>query len=98
MQDELAADHPELPISLLHVNQIGHDSGLAELYAVTDLPVVQDDDAALVWPIWSADWRDVYVLDGDNEVYAVYNLTTYDLSNPDNYAALYDLFVAAAGG
>lgn len=63
---------------------------------MTDLPILQDDTTADVWSQWEATWRDVYVLDGDNEVYAVFNLTTYDLSDSANYAALYDLFVEAA--
>lgn len=79
-----------------HVNAIGYDSGLDALAAVSDLPILQDDATADVWNQWGAVWRDVYVLDADNEVYAVYNLTTYDLSDPANYQALYDLFVEAA--
>jgi hypothetical protein len=96
MQDELAADHPELAISLHHVNEIGYDSGNETLMSETDLPILQDDTTADVWNQWGATWRDVYVLDGDNEIYAIYNLTSHDLSDPANYAELYDLFVAAA--
>jgi hypothetical protein len=96
LQDELAADHPEIDAHILHVNAIGLGSGLTSLEAVTDLPILQDDTTADVWNQWGATWRDVYVLDGDNEVYAVYNLTSHDLADPTNYAALYDLFVDAA--
>ena len=98
MQDQLDLEHPELHISIAHVNAIGHESGLDDLAAVTDLPIVDDDETALVWDAWGAEWRDVYVLDGDNVVYAVYNLTTYSLAEPENYQALYALFVEAAGG
>lgn len=79
------------------MNEAGLESGLEDLAEVTDLPILQDDETALVWATWSVTWRDVYVLDGDNEVYAVYNLTEHDLSDPVAYAELYDLFVAAAG-
>jgi hypothetical protein len=96
MQDELAADHPELAISILHVNAIGHDGGLASLEAVTDLPIVQDTTAEDVWNDWGATWRDVYILDADNGEYLVYNLTTYNLATAANYAQLYDYFVDAA--
>lgn len=77
------------------MNAIGHESGLASLEAVTDLPILQDDTTEDVWNDWGATWRDVYVVDGDNEVYAVFNLTTYSLADSANYAALYDLLVDA---
>lgn len=96
MQDELAAEHPEIALTIHNVNQEGLDSGLPDLYAATDLPVLQDDATAQVWTNWGATWRDVFVVDGDNETVAVFNLTTYDLSDPANYQALKDLFVAAA--
>ncbi len=78
------------------MNAEGYDSGNGDLELVTDLPILQDDSTQLVWDQWGVVWRDVYVLDGDNEVYAVFNLTTYSLSDAGNYAALYDLFVEAA--
>lgn len=65
---------------------------------MTDLPTVQDDAGALVWDTWGAAWRDTWVLDADNVEVEIFNLTTYDLSDPTNYAALYDIFVEAAGG
>ena len=36
------------------------------------------------------------ILDGNNETYAVFNLTTYDLSDSDNYETLKALLIAAA--
>lgn len=96
MQDELEAERPELSFQIAHVNGASLESGLPDLYAVSDLPVVQDDTTANVWTAWTAEWRDVIVLDGDNQVYAVYNLTTYDLSDPTNYAELKEIFLAAA--
>ncbi len=59
---------------------------------------MQDDAVADVWRSWGATWRDVYVLDRTNAVTTTYNLTSYDLADPANYAALYDLFVAAGVG
>ncbi len=50
---------------------------------------------ANAWTNWGAVWRDLYILDRTNHVTAVYNLTTYSLADPVNYAAAYDLFVAA---
>ena len=98
MQAELAAEHPDLAISLLVVNEAGYDSGLDDLYEVTALPVMQDDDVALVWDQWDATWRDTWVLDDSNAPVGVFNLTEHDLSDPDEYQTLFDMLVAAAGG
>ena len=51
-----------------------------------DLPLLQDE--ANVWSDWNVTYRDVVILDGNNEAVDVYNLTENDLSDPDNYAAL----------
>ncbi len=98
MQDELDASHPELGIRLLIVNEDGYESGLESLFAVTDLPVLQDDEVALVWERWDATWRDVWVLDPDNEAHAVYNLTEHNLAVAEEYEGLRLLLIEAAGG
>jgi hypothetical protein len=41
-------------------------------------------------------YRDVYVLDENNEVVAIYNLTEHDLAVPDNFEALKTLLLEAA--
>ena len=82
-------------MDIVVVNLPGLESGNDDLFAATLLPVVQDDAVANVWTNWGATWRDVYVLDPDNRVTEVFNLTTYDLSDAANYEALYGLFVDA---
>jgi hypothetical protein len=44
---------------------------------------------------WFAAYRDVIILDADNRRAAVYNLTTYDLSNEANRDALKQLLLDA---
>jgi hypothetical protein len=95
MEHELEAAHPDLDLDIIMVNAPGLEAGNEALFAITDLPVVQDDTTWNVWTDWGAVWRDVYVLDRTNHVTAVYNLTDHNLSNAANYAELYDLFVAA---
>jgi hypothetical protein len=95
LEAELEAAHPELGLDIIMVNAPGLESGNSALFGVTTLPVVQDDATANVWLNWGAVWRDVYVLDRSNHVTAVYNLSAHGLSDPANYAELYDLFVAA---
>ena len=45
---------------------------------------------------WQVAYRDVRILDWKNELQATYNLTDHNLANPDNRAALKELFLAAA--
>ena len=61
-----------------------------------DLPLLQENVDGPVWTDWAPVYRDVIILDGDNIIFGVFNLTTYNLSNPDAYAALRQLFVDAA--
>ncbi len=96
MQGELAADHPELPIQLLAVNQIGYESGLDEMSALGDLPLLQDTESEGVWDSWDVTFRDVVVLDGEGRVHGVVNLTTHPLSEDANYAMLKALIIEAS--
>ncbi len=58
--------------------------------------LLQDTTAIDATAAWGAAYRDVIVLDGENHIVAAFNLTTNDLSNPDNYAALEALLVETA--
>lgn len=49
-----------------------------------------------MWTTWAPTYRDVVILGPDNVEYAVYNLTSNDLSDPSAYAALRQLFVDAS--
>jgi hypothetical protein len=78
------------------VNESGYEDGHEDLFAVTDLPVVQDDAKAQVWSSWEAEWRDVFVLDAANETRLVFNLVERDLSVQADYDELRAAFIAAA--
>lgn len=78
------------------INEDGYESGHEDLFAVTDLPVVQDDAHAQVWTSWEAEWRDVFVLDAANETRLVFNLVERDLSVQADYDELRAAFIAAA--
>ena len=71
--------------------------GAQNLSTTQTLPMVQDNNTDLIWSNWGGAWRDVIILDGNNEVYDTFNLTTYSLSNSANYDALKQLFIDAAG-
>ena len=41
-----------------------------------------------VWGTWNAAWRDVYLLDANNDFIERFSLTDFDLDDPENYGAL----------
>ena len=96
MQDELEADYPNLDIQILSINML-NASGAQSLSASQNLPMVQDNSNDLIWSNWGATWRDVIIIDGNNEIYATYNLTSNSIGNSTNYDTLKQLFIDAAG-
>lgn len=57
--------------------------------------MVQDNSEDLIWENWQGEWRDVMILDKDNQIVGQYNLTEHNLSDASNYAALKDLLLEA---
>jgi len=96
MQKELGSVSTKKNIQLLGVNGIGLESANSIITAGRTLPWLQDVLAVDVWKSWAVEYRDVVVLDAQNRPVAVYNLTTYDLGNPTNYAKLKSILVDAA--
>ena len=100
MQAELDSNYPNLPIQILAVNGIGYSSGIGSLSSIHTLPMIEDTSADQVWSQWGAVYRDVMILDGNNEVSSVFNLTTYNISDVQNssgnYATLKQLFIDTA--
>ena len=80
---------------MIGVNAEGYESGNEDVCDGRDLPWLQDTTDELVWDTWDVNYRDVIILDGNNELYDVFNLTTYGLSDSDNYEALMDLLITA---
>ena len=96
MQKELAGATTKKKIQILGVNGIGLESGNSIITAGRTLPWLQDTLAEDVWNDWVVEHRDAIVLDADNRPIAAFNLTTYDLSKAENFAALKSILVAAA--
>ena len=82
-------------IQIFGVNEPGYESGNSSITSGRDLPWLQDTVEEAVWDTWDPTYRDVIILDGNNEIYDVFNLTTDTLSNPDNYNALKALLIEA---
>lgn len=89
-------DEPSLALHLAAINLAGLEDYTDDMGANGDLPILQDTVTDDVWGAWGAVWRDVIVLDPDNERSAVYNLTTYDLAVEANRDALKQLLRDAA--
>lgn len=85
-----------MPIQILGVNDVGFEAGNANISSGRKLPWLQATAMADVWEQWKPTFRDVVILDGDNKVVAIFNLSTNDLSNPANYEALKKLLLDAA--
>ena len=96
MQDELKQSHPELDITLLSINKIAAEAGIQHFTESHNLPMVQDDATLQVWNSWQGSWRDVYILNENNELVMVYNLTQNNLGNSSNYNALMSHFIDIA--
>jgi hypothetical protein len=91
MQDEIGLDAAHI----LGVNGAGYESGNDVTCQGRDIPWLQDTVAEHMWTQWGITYRDVLILNRANEPVGVYNLTTYDLADPANYATLRDMILAA---
>ena len=59
---------------------IGAESGVSLIPTSNNLPIVNDEASLNIWSNWGGIWRDVFILDQQNEIYAVYNLTQNNLA------------------
>lgn len=97
MQDELAADTLNLEVVISGVNDKASAAGVPDMCNGRDLPFVQDADSTNVWGAWQVTARDVFVLDAENKVVTIYNLTQHDLADPVNYETLKTILRQTAG-
>ena len=96
MQDDLAANNPDLDITILGINDIGFESGNDSITDGRDLPWLQATAEQDVWEDWGVTYRDVWILDADNLPVGIFNVTSANLSDSGNYATLRQMFVDAA--
>jgi hypothetical protein len=83
-------------VQLVGVNESGLESGNEAMTSGRDLPWLQDVPEVDVWSTWAVGYRDVWILDGENRLLTVYNLTEHDLREPANYEELRALLIDAA--
>ena len=96
MQAEIDSQETLRAIRILGVNGIGLESGNDGMTAGRVLPWLQPGTGDDVWTLWQVEFRDVLILDPDNEHVATFNLTVNDLSDSVNYAALKNQLLEAA--
>ena len=92
MQTELAGTG----IRLLGVNQISASSGNAAACTGKDIPWLQDSMDVQAWTKWDVTYRDVCILDENNELIGVYNLTQHNLADASSYDELKLMLETAA--
>ena len=95
MQLEFDAD-PTVDIQLISVNQEGHEGGVDLMSTYGDLPLLQDTEEDDVWALWDVTYRDVIILDSENMEVAIYNLTSNNLGEEENYETLKSLLMQVA--
>lgn len=75
-------------LQLAGVNPVGYESGNATICSGRDLPWLQESPGPSVWDAWRVAYRDVIILNGNNEPEVIYNLTTHDLGNTAHFNEL----------
>ena len=95
MANQLENTHPNLDIEIFAINMPGF-GGATNLSSSIQLPMVQDSNSLGIWSDWGAVWRDVYILNENNELVMVYNLTQHNLGNSSNYNTLMSHFIDIA--
>ncbi|HEX7881099.1 MAG TPA: hypothetical protein VF720_16935 [Candidatus Eisenbacteria bacterium] len=94
--DALPGADQRLDIQILGINSIGSEGGNSGMVAGRLLPWLQDTEAANVWVNWAITYRDVVIVDEENRVVDVYNLTSHSLADSANYATLRGKLLDAA--
>lgn len=97
MMNELEAERPGA-VKLLAINEVGRESSTDLMAALGDIPLLQDVMQGSAWTSWEPTYRDVVIVNGDGVRVDVYNLTSNDLGQPDNYAELKAKLLAAIDG
>jgi hypothetical protein len=94
----LKALHPQINIEILGVNEIGQESpsAVALMTGGRKLALLQNTASQNVWSRWGVVYRDVRILDAQNRLHGVFNVTSKDLGITANREALKAIFLAAA--
>ena len=98
MQTEIDAMGLAVEVQILGVNESGFENGNVTACEGKDLPWLQETQDQMVWVTWQVNYRDVIIIDEDNEPLATYNVTDHDLGTTASYDELKAMLVNYAGG
>lgn len=90
MQKELELDYS---LQIIGINQFGFEESNDIITDGRDLGWLQNTEDINAWDLWDVAYRDVYILDQDHKLQVVFNLTENDITNPNTYEALKDIFI-----
>ena len=96
MQKDIEAETWSTTVQIHGVNAAGLESGNAVTCQGRTTPWLQDTAAAQVYQKWEVTYRDVIIVNQDNEAVAAYNLTSHNLAVQANYDELKALLQQAA--
>lgn len=99
MQQEIdqALDDNDLRVRILGCNVIGDEANTPSMVSGRSLPWLQDTPPEAVWDLkWRPVWRDVVMLDENNNYVGTYNLTSHNLAERPNYEALLNRLLTLA--
>ncbi len=92
----MKAAKPDLNIEIVGINDLPHAQWNYLMTNGRTLPWLQDVEDQSVWSFWNAAWRDVFILNSQNQVVSVFNLTDHRLESSANRDALKQIFLQAA--
>jgi hypothetical protein len=98
MQVEIDAMELPVPLRIHGVNAAGHHGSNETACRDKDIPWLQEVPDQPVYTTWDVRYRDVIILNENNEVVGTYNLTDHNLVDAEKYAALKNMLVRFAGG
>ncbi|GAB4132064.1 MAG: hypothetical protein Kow001_24870 [Acidobacteriota bacterium] len=92
----MEAARPALHIEILGINRIGEEPYNSLITEGRTLSWLQDTPEAAVWEHWGVTYRDVRILDPQNRLYSVFNLTLFNLATEANRELLKQRLLNAA--
>ncbi len=94
LSQELQAAEPAVAIEILGINHASQSTYNFLIPSQGSLPWLQDTAEESVWTTWGAGVRDLWILNSQNRMVSVVNLTTLNLALESNRATLKQLLLA----
>jgi hypothetical protein len=96
LSQELQATEPPVAIEILGINHVSQNAYNFLIPSQGSLPWLQDTAEESVWTRWGVGLRDLWILNSQNRMVSVVNLTTLNLALESNRAFLKQILLANA--